>query len=921
MTQPHLSFDFADRAVHAHDASMYRLLPRAVARPHSESEVIQLIEWAKLNRSSLTFRTGGTSLSGQAVTNETLVLLERAWESFELSEDGLSFSCGPALRGGVANAKLASLGRRIGPDPASINAACMGGIVSNNASGMCCGTEENSFRTLIGLRLILASGHIVETHSSTSNEVLRMQRPDLYEGLLNLREKVRSSRSLCELIRRKSVMKNTMGYTLASFLEFDTPSDILAHLIVGSEGTLGFISQIFMHSVPLRPHRATSLMLFERVEDACSLSSELRNAGCSAIEFLDHNSMKAISHHQGLPDFLRTLKKDNAALLVQIQAESGGELEHALELNRTYQQHRTVAHSTGFFRDTKAQEQLWGLRKGIFPAVGARRPKGTSVIIEDIAFPQGNLASGTLHLQHLLNKYDYHDAVIYGHARDGNLHFVLSQDFAARGELDRYARFIDEMTHSVAIDFSGSLKAEHGTGRNMAPFIELEWGSEAFELMREVKRLLDPQGVFNEGVLINADRHVHLKNLKNIPLTDEEIDSCIECGFCEPVCPSAGFTLTPRGRIVLEREKKINLQSRTGLSSSEVKYRQLDTCAADGLCSKACPVGINTGEWVKKKRSQSRSLFERQAASFVANESSLIEGIAKVTLTGVREVGQALGNRQVQNVNRILTKSFGFPEWRPRLSGRALKSHSKSSDSSEFIVFRSCVTRMCGVNEPPHAQAYNGDALLTCAQRAGVNVLMVSDSGLCCGQPWGSKGFLDELKKKSREAFEVLYERSGNGRIPIVIDNSPCEQSLKEFMSAPESSAWLDGRTLDLWDPIDFAFYLSGKVELKPISEPVRFFPVCSVEKTGRKDKFIELARRIAPFASFPDQESCCGMAGDRGAWIPELVENARHRLHWNESSSRMGFCSSRTCEAALSTEELTFYSIFHALELASRSR
>jgi D-lactate dehydrogenase len=198
-------------------------------------------------------------------------------------------------------------------------------------------------------------------------------------------------------------------------------------------------------------------------------------------------------------------------------------------------------------------------------------------------------------------------------------------------------------------------------------------------------------------------------------------------------------------------------------------------------------------------------------------------------------------------------------------------------------------------------------------------MLTLSNSGLCCGQPWDSKGFVEDAVKKSREIFEMLYQKSDSGRVPVVIDNSPCEQSLREFIESPDASVWLNGRTLDLWDPVDFALYLSSKLKLKPITYPVRFFTVCSVHKSGRKNKFLELAQRLAPMASFPDQEACCGMAGDRGAWIPELIQNAKERFHWGDTHSRTGFCTSRTCEAALSTEERTFYSVFHALEQASR--
>lgn len=919
MMQPRFSFDYADRVVHAHDASLYRMLPRAVARPQTELDVIQLIEWAKLNRSSLTFRAGGTSLSGQAVTNEVLVLLERSWDFFESTDDGMSFRCGPALRGSVANSKLARRQRRIGPDPASISAACMGGIVANNASGMCCGIEENSFRTLIGLRLILASGHVLETHSPECNEFLRTQLPDVYQGLLNLRDKVRSSSALCELIRRKYAIKNTMGYALESFLDFDDPSDILAHLIVGSEGTLAFISQIHMKSVPLRPFRSTSLMLFDRVEDACALTPELRAAGCSAIEFLDHNSIKAISHHSALPDFLRDPNKGNAALLAQIQASDAAELNEALEKSYAYTQHKTVSHTTGFFNDGMRQQQLWDLRKGIFPAVGARRAKGTSVIIEDIAFPQDVLSQGTAQLQYLLEKHSYHDAVIYGHARDGNLHFILAQNFSIQSEVDRYARFIDDLSQSVAIDFAGSLKAEHGTGRNMAPFIELEWGSEAYEIMREVKRILDPHGVFNAGVMINPDKKVHLKNLKVTPLTDEEIDSCIECGFCEPVCPSVGFTLSPRGRIVLEREKSLVKNSPLDNFRSEGLFQQIETCAADGLCSTACPVGINTGTWVKKQRSLLHTEFKKFAADVSASDTASVEAMTKVALRGVKRVGSVFGEQRVQAVTRLLNRTVGLPEWKPGLSGNYQGALPGPSLSMEYLVFRSCVTRACGLSASGEMNSQENDPLYTCALRAGITAGFVFESGQCCGQPWESKGFFDQSLNKSREVLELLYEKSDCGRIPVVIDNSPCEQSLNDFLQSSAGQDWLNGRSLNLLDPVDFALHIVDHLKIVPFTEPVLFFPPCSLRKTGRVERFMELARKVAPNAVFPDQESCCGMAGDRGAWIPQLVENAQQRFHWDKSHARLGFCSSRTCEAALSCERVKFSSIFTALEMVSR--
>jgi D-lactate dehydrogenase len=163
---------------------------------------------------------------------------------------------------------------------------------------------------------------------------------------------------------------------------------------------------------------------------------------------------------------------------------------------------------------------------------------------------------------------------------------------------------MDDVAQLVAVEFGGSLKAEHGTGRNMAPFVELEWGSDAYQLMWQLKRLLDPNGILNPDVVLSEDPQIHLKHLKPLPAADEIVDKCIECGFCEPVCPSKGLTLSPRQRIVIWRD--IQAKKRAGVDTTELEaayqYQGIDTCAATGLCAQRCPVGINTGELVKKLR-------------------------------------------------------------------------------------------------------------------------------------------------------------------------------------------------------------------------------------------------------------------------------------------------------------------------------
>ena len=203
-----------------------------------------------------------------------------------------------------------------------------------------------------------------------------------------------------------------------------------------------------------------------------------------------------------------------------------------------------------FSTDAGECERLWNIRKGVFPAVGGMRKPGTTVLIEDVAFPIERLAEATLDLEALMHEHGYPEGVIYGHALDGNLHFIFTQDFSDPAEIARYGGLMVAVVDLVVNKYDGSLKAEHGTGRNMAPFVEMEWGRAATAIMRELKALLDPEGLLNPGVVPNDDPTVHLKNLKPMPAADDIVDACIECGFCEPQCPSAALTFSPRQRIV-----------------------------------------------------------------------------------------------------------------------------------------------------------------------------------------------------------------------------------------------------------------------------------------------------------------------------------------------------------------------------------
>jgi len=875
------------------DASFYRLIPKIAVVVESEDEVVRLLATCARLHTPVTFRAAGTSLSGQAITDSVLVLLGEGWRRCEIAADASQVTLQPGVIGGEANRKLAPHARKLGPDPASIDAAMIGGIAANNASGMCCGTAQNTYHTVEGMRVVLADGTVLDTRDARSRDGFRKSRPDLVRALETLARSAKEDEALTARIRRKFRMKNTTGYSLNALVDFDDPIDVLMHLMIGSEGTLGFISEITYRTVPDHGDKASALILFESLETACAAVSLLARAPVAAVELADRAALRSVESKPGMPPGLRAIGPDGAALLVEIRAPDAASLRQDIDAVESVLGGVPTFEPVRFSTDAAECARYWNVRKGMFPSVGAVRRIGTTVIIEDVAFPVDRLAAATLDLQALLRAHGYDEAIIFGHALAGNLHFVFTQDFNDASEVARYARFMDALCHMVVERYDGSLKAEHGTGRNIAPFVELEWGAQAYALMREIKRIFDPAGLLNPGVVINDDPRAHLSNLKPLPQADPLVDTCIECGFCEPKCPSRGLTFSPRQRIVGWRE--IARAERAGIDAAAMKaeyaYAGLDTCAACGLCATACPVGIETGLLIKALRGRRASKFAHAVAGAVA-------GRFGPTTAGVR-AGLAIANAMHglrAPVDRVRRMGVPLPKWSPTLPRPASWQREPVSGAGDRIVyFPSCAARTMGAQRGDDAQA-----LPTVAQRlfrkAGFDATMPEGlSGLCCGQPFESKGFASAADAKSGELEAALREASENGRLPIVFDTSPCAYRMKRYLA---------GR-LAVQDSVEFLLAsVLPRVQVAPLPGPITVHPVCSLRKMGLVEQLEAVARACSDEVVAVPDVLCCGFAGDRGFTFPELNEHALRRLRESlPPSCGHGYSTSRTCEIGLSEQ------------------
>ncbi len=855
-----------DRYAYAHDASLYRLVPQAVVRPKTVDDILTVLSWCHRHGMHGTFRTAGTSLSGQAVTNGLLIDLSRGWQNVEILDSGLRVRMQPGITGARVNAMLHRYGRKLGPDPASLMAAMIGGIVANNASGMCCGTAQNSYHTLDSMAYVLADGTRIDTAAADADDHLRSLSPAVHAALSQLREEIRADEQLTALIRRKYRIKNTIGYSLNSFLDEVQPARILARLLIGSEGTLGFIEHVTLSTVADARLKWTSLIIYESLDQACTSVEAWRACGAAAIELMDDASLRSFASLPTTPEEYRIDRSGAAALLVEFHDTEPPAID-----------------GINWRTDPKQQATLWKLRKGLMPTVGAMRPPGSTMINEDIAVPPEHLANLVRDVQAAFAEFRYSDGIVFGHAKDGNIHFVVCQDFSKPSEIDRYAAFMDRIAEIVVDRYAGSLKAEHGTGRNMAPFVEKEWGTRAYEIMRRIKSILDPSGVLNPDVIINADPLAHVRNIKPVPPLDVGLgvvaDHCIECGFCEHVCPTRDITLTPRQRIVIEREIMMPENSkfvRRNLAE-QARYDVDGSCAVDGFCATVCPVGIDTGAMVKVRRRSWRAMASN-VASVAARNMHRMRSLSRLMLR-MRSVSMMPGAYLLRGLSAAA-------QVRPMIATDA-----------ELVYVPTCVSRTFGHDTSKHSLP---EMITELAAAAGIRLSVMTDSRGCCGQPLSSQGFADAAAESAGILLDDVTRARGNRNIPVLLDASTCSAALRTIALE---------RGIEIIDQVGFIELVMTRLDIPRTDQPLVIHAGCGAAKQGSADRLITIANKLSSTVIVPPSATCCGMGGTHGLLHPEVVVAAITAQRTeilsdpHVAANAIGISLNTLCESALTNQ------------------
>jgi len=895
----------------ASDASPYRLVPQVIVQPRTIDDVVKLFRYCRENGRHATLRAAGTSLNGQSLSDDLLIDVRRHWYGAKVEDDGYRVRSRPGMILAHINAMLGRYGRRLGPDPASSKACTIGGVIANNSGGMRCTVKNDAYQTVSAMTFVMPSGAVIDTSASDAEAAFERAEPDLARGLLALREELLADQELADRVRRKYSIRNTHGYRLCALLDGETPLEIFRRLLVGSEGTLAFVAEAVIGTLPAPNVTSVAWIPVPTIDEAVSLVPSLVGLGATAVELMVAPALTAAGNaFANTPCYWKTLDPKAAALLVEFGAEDMQALE-ALQ-NKVFEltSHANLLHPVEFTSMEEAVELAWHVREGLLGLIGKLRPKGSTLITEDVCFPPERLAQGARDVQELLSKHGFIPGVA-GHAAHGNLHFTLVADFGDPKDRTRYEVFMKELVDLVIHKHDGSLKAEHGTGLNMAPFVEAEWGHKATAMMWRIKELADPKGILGPNVILTRNAKIHLENMKSVPSIENVTDStqCIECGFCEPVCPSRNVTMTPRQRIVTRREMARQSPGSPMLTQlqEEYQYDGIETCAGDGTCAIPCPIGINTGALIRDLRAMETTPTADNVALRLARNWSTVETLARASLSATHAFYTLFGYKPLKALTGV-ARAVASPDLIPSVPGpmpRAARAPSSTpKKGAAAVYFPACINRMFGRNPDGPASPSLPEAFVSLSERAGKPLWIPPDvAGLCCSTPWKSKGYPKGHEFMAKSMADAMLRWSDGGKLPIVVDAASCTLALsQDIASLLDAETRAKYESLTIIDSIAWCNGLLPKLTIRRKLGRIAVHPTCSITHLGLAKSLKQIATHLAYDVEVPIGTTCCGTAGDRGLLHPELVVSATREVKavLDAHPAEAYISANRTCEMGL---------------------
>ncbi|MHB9287130.1 FAD-binding and (Fe-S)-binding domain-containing protein [Halobacteriales archaeon Cl-PHB] len=872
------------RRLYSTDASIYQVEPAGVVAPASRADVRAVVEFARSQGTSVVARGAGSSLTGNAVGEGIVVDTSRYFDDvLAVDPETGTARVQPGVVLDELNQKLAEHELYFPPDPSTSSTCTIGGMVANDAAGphsVRHGTTRDNVRAV---ECVLADGSVVEfddREGETLREALAGESREaaVHETLLDVRQ------SLADEIdeRYPDVERNSSGYDLRSAAAADGSWADLSKLVVGSEGTLAFITEVTLELTERPETRAAALCFYEDVVGAAAAVAPSLEADPSAVELIDDEVLGYARDAWGLdlvpPDA-------GAALLLEVETTPTAQ-EEAVDAAVAAATTEEFLGAERALTET-AQDRLWKVRKASNPLLN-RRPGDEQALsfVEDAAIPPAQLPDYLRAVREILVAHDL-DASVFGHAGQGVLHVKPFLNLKTEADRERL-RSVSEAVHEVVLDHGGCVSGEHGDGRLRSQYLEDMYGEAVYGAFQRVKDAFDPEDVFNpakivpadDGDLAAVDDHLRYEGYDPqevetaLDFDDEEgfaslVEQCNGCSKCRTMeggtmCPSYRGAETEvtstRGRANALREAIDGDLGEDALTSDWFEEEVLDRCLACKACETECPTGVDLAKLKTEVKHQ------KHQEDGIPLRSRLFGNVR--TLNRLGSALAPLANRLAAlGPGRVVAeKLLGIDRRRtlPEFASESFLDWVAAHDPATTAGDRGRVALF-----PDCYMAYNHPAV----GKAAVRVLEALGYAVevpdvnCCGRPALSQGMVDHASDDADANVDRLQEYA-EADVPVITVEPSCASALAEYDDlladaggVPEASATVASF---LYDRV-----AAGDLEL-PVSETdepaerVAFHGHCHTGAKGWDHAPVALLRQ-AGYAVEPVDSTCCGMAGSFG--------------------------------------------------------
>ncbi len=796
-------FDSTMRKLYATDASAYREIPTAVALPKTVKDIQLLIQFARENSLSLIPRTAGTSLAGQVVGNGIVVDVSKYFNKvIEINEQGSWARVQPGVVRDDLNYHLKSHQLYFGPETSTANRAMIGGMVGNNSCGANSIIYGSTREHVISINAILSDGSEVEFKSLTKDEfrekcegknVSGSLEQSIYQEINTILSDEKNRRLISDTFPKSSIPRRNTGYALDLLMDSEVFNGSLlpfnfCKLIAGSEGTLAFITEIMVNCTPLPPK--SELLICAHFNDLYeSLNANLVALKYSplAVELMDHYVLECTKTNIEQSKNRFFVQGDPAAILmIDLSREDMDEAKRvANDLIEDLSTQRLGYHFPIIEGpDTK---KVYALRKaglGLLANIpGDAKP---APVIEDTAVDVRDLPEYIREFNDILKKHGLY-SVHYAHAATGELHLRPILNLKTK-EGNRLFRTIAEEIAALVKKYQGSLSGEHGDGRLRGEFIKYMVGEESYQLIEKVKRIFDPENIFNPGKIVDTppmDTFLRYTPGQDTPQFDTLLDFsendgvlrsaelCNGSGDCRKthlsggtMCPSYMATKnekeTTRARANILREILTHSTDKNPFANEEIK-EVMDLCLSCKGCKAECPSNVDVAKLKEE------FLHQYYKTNGVPLRTWLIGNFGKMTALASIFPGIynfIFTNKTLANFAKSLV-GFASERTMPLLHKTTIKNWFKKNKDSNFGIRSksSSIKKVYFFNDEftNYNDVSEGQLAIKLLTKLGYEVIIPKH--VDSGRPYLSKGLLKEAKMRAEKNVRLLA--------PLISDSTP----------------------------------------------------------------------------------------------------------------------------------------------------